>query len=98
MAWYVLTAGTSMISSSITGTLSSGVGVVGVEECAANRSSDSRATARAFACGGSSGGRMKSPGRIEDTSAPPMTLPVRSTSCLLIIRGFASFSKLGYKN
>jgi hypothetical protein len=54
------------------------------------RSSDSKATERG-GCVGVSEGRMKSPGRTEEVSAPPRTLPSCSIADLCQSRGLLDF-------
>lgn len=72
IAEYVWILGASLISVPGVGSSSSVVVVVDVVSTVANRSSDSKLVHSAF-WEGSSEGRMKSPGRIEDSSAPPIT-------------------------
>ena len=61
-----------------------------MESSIAKRSSDSKLTATA-ASEGSSDGRMKSPGNVEEMSAPPRICPRCSIVVLRRIRGLFSF-------
>jgi hypothetical protein len=81
IAEYVWILGASLISVPGVGSSSPVVVVVGVVSTVANRSSDSKLAHSAF-WEGSSEGRMKSPGRTEDSSVPPITWLSCSTAVL----------------
>jgi hypothetical protein len=66
-------------------------GVVCTESLAAKRSRDSSWT-KSGSWEHSSERRLKSPGKTEDESAPPIMLPCRSIADLCHIRGLTSLS------
>ena len=70
-------------------------GAAGAESTAAKKSSDSSLTDRAFGWVDSSDGRVKSPGRTEDVSAPPITLPSCSIAALCQILALMALVFLG---
>lgn len=91
IAEYSLILGTSLIRVvSERGVGVSFVGVVEIESSVAKRSRDSKLTDNA-ASNDSSDGRMKSPGKTEEISAPPIMWPLCSIVALRKMRGLFSF-------